>query len=189
MFDGLHSFRYFQVLQSVYQSFGDCTQGTNYNWYNRHFHILQFLARSSHIFFFSLSFNFTLWSAGTAKFTIVQVLSFLSIIIRCGRPDEIRWSVCISKFFRSLSIFFLQDRFWFVHIPFIRMVKLQFFAQFQVDHFAYPVVLLMFFQESLSLDSLYLSSYFYVFWPIYQSFMDCSKYTNWNWNHRHLPVP
>ena len=24
------------------QSFGDCTKSTNYNWYNRHFHVLQF---------------------------------------------------------------------------------------------------------------------------------------------------
>ena len=29
--DDLHSSSYFQVLQSVYQSFGDCTKNTNYN--------------------------------------------------------------------------------------------------------------------------------------------------------------
>ena len=40
--DSLHPFCYFQVLQSLYQSFGDCTKNTNYNWYNRHFHVLQF---------------------------------------------------------------------------------------------------------------------------------------------------
>ena len=34
------------------------------------------LARSRYISFFSLSFNFTLWLAGTAKFTILQVLFF-----------------------------------------------------------------------------------------------------------------
>ena len=36
-----------------------------------------FLARSRYLSFFSLSFNFTLWSAGTAKSTILQVLFFL----------------------------------------------------------------------------------------------------------------
>ena len=29
--DGLHSSSYFQILQSLYQSFGDCTKSTNYN--------------------------------------------------------------------------------------------------------------------------------------------------------------
>ena len=46
---------------------------------------------------FSLSFNFTLWSSGTEKSTILQVLFFLWIIIRSGRLDDIRWSVCIPK--------------------------------------------------------------------------------------------
>ena len=82
--DSLHPCRYFQVLQSLYQSFGDCTNGTSYNWYNRHFHVPQFvcffnsLAKSKYLSFFSHSFNnSTLWSAGTAKSTIRQVLSFL----------------------------------------------------------------------------------------------------------------
>ena len=33
-----------------------------------------------------------------------------------------------------------QDRFWVVHIPFVRMVKPQFLAQFQVDHLAHSDV-------------------------------------------------
>ena len=68
----LHPSRYFQVPQSLYQCFGDCTKSTNYNWYNRHFHVPQFfnsLARSRYLSLFSLSFNFTLRSAGTAKFS------------------------------------------------------------------------------------------------------------------------
>ena len=40
--DSLHPSHYFQVSQSLYQSFGDCTKSTNYNWYNRHFHAPQF---------------------------------------------------------------------------------------------------------------------------------------------------
>ena len=55
-------------------------------------------ARSRYLSFFSLSLNFTLWSAGTAKTTILQVPFFLGggglIIIRSGRLSEITWSVC-----------------------------------------------------------------------------------------------
>ena len=42
---------------------------------------LNFLARSKYLSFFSLSFNFILWSLGTRKSTILQVLFFLLIII------------------------------------------------------------------------------------------------------------
>ena len=57
---------------------------------------------------FSLSFNFTLWSAGTANSTILQVLflSFFFIIIRSGYLTEIRWSACMSKPLRSLCVSF-----------------------------------------------------------------------------------
>ena len=34
----------------------------------------------------------------------------------------------------------LLDRFWVVHIPFVRMVRLQFLAQFPVDHRSHPIV-------------------------------------------------
>ena len=61
------------------------------------------LARSKYLSFFSLSFNFTLWSAGTAKSTI---LFFLLIITWSGRQAEIRWSVCVSKSQRILCVSF-----------------------------------------------------------------------------------
>ena len=84
--------------------------GTNYNWYNRHFHVLQLFfnspVRSRYLSLFSHSRNFTLRSAGTAKSTIQHVLVFLLIIIRFGRLDEIRQSVCISKSPRSFCILF-----------------------------------------------------------------------------------
>ena len=53
-------------------------------------------ARSKYLSFFSYSFSFTLWSAGTAKSTILQVLSFfflfffLLITIRSGLLAKIR---------------------------------------------------------------------------------------------------
>ena len=55
------------------------------------------LARSMYLCFFSYSFNFTLWSAGSEKSTILHVFFFLLIILRSGRLAEIWWSVCISK--------------------------------------------------------------------------------------------
>ena len=91
-------FQFSEVLQSLYQSCGDCTKNTNYNWYNRHFYVPPFfnsLARSKYLSFFSLSFNFSMWSVGTE---IQQLLFFLLIIIRCGRLPEIRWPVCMSKY-------------------------------------------------------------------------------------------
>ena len=64
------------------------------------------LARSMYLYFFSLSFSFILWSAVTAKSTILQVLFFLLIIIRSGLLAEIRWSVCMSKSYRCLCVLF-----------------------------------------------------------------------------------
>ena len=57
------------------------------------------LARSRYLSFFSLSFRFILWSAGTAKSTILQILFFffLLIIMRSGLLAGIRWSVCMLK--------------------------------------------------------------------------------------------
>ena len=66
------------------------------------------LARSWYLSFFSFSFNFTPWSAETAKFTILHVLFFMLIIIRSGRLAEIRWSVCMSKSQRSLCVSFFR---------------------------------------------------------------------------------
>ena len=67
------------------------------------------LARSRYLSFFSFAFNFTLWSVGTAKSTILQVLFLLLLIItRFSRLAEIRWSVCISKSQRSLCVSFYR---------------------------------------------------------------------------------
>ena len=52
--------------------------------------------------FFSLSFRFILWSAGTAKSIVLQILVFLLIIIRPGLLAGIKWPVCMLKSHRSL---------------------------------------------------------------------------------------
>ena len=66
------------------------------------------LAKSRYLSFVSHSFSFILWSAGTAKSTILQILFFffLLVIRRSGLLSEIRWSVCISKSYRSLCVAF-----------------------------------------------------------------------------------
>ena len=54
------------------------------------------LAMSRYLSLFSNSFSCILWSAGTAKSTILQIFFFfLLIIIKSGLRAEIRWSVCI----------------------------------------------------------------------------------------------
>ena len=97
---------------------------------------LNSLARSWYFAFFSLSFNSTLWSA---KSIILPVLFFSLIIIRSVHLVKIRWFICMSKSHMSLCLI-LQDRLWFVHIPFVRMVKFKFLAQFPVDDISHPVV-------------------------------------------------
>ena len=53
------------------------------------------LARSRYLSFFPLSFRFILWSAGTAKSTILQIHFLLLIIMRSGLLAGIRWSVLL----------------------------------------------------------------------------------------------
>ena len=60
------------------------------------------LARSRYLSFFSLSFRFILWSAGTAKSTILQILFFFVDYYKAG----ICWSVCMLKSHRSLCLSF-----------------------------------------------------------------------------------
>ena len=65
--DGLHSSTYFQVLKFFYQSFGDCTNSTNYNWYNCHFYVLQFYQFSIKVEVLNLLFAFFPFSSEVSK--------------------------------------------------------------------------------------------------------------------------
>ena len=70
---------------------------------------------------FALSFNITLWSVGTAKSTIREVLiffSFLLTIIKFRRLAEIRSFVCISKLPRTLCIAFswIDSKLYILHL-------------------------------------------------------------------------
>ena len=98
-----------------------------------------YLARSRYLSFFSLSFNFILWSTGTAKSTILEVLFFVDYhkVWPSGRNQVIHLYVKIPEEFVCVI---LQDRCWVVHIPFVRMVKFQFLVKLPVDQLAHPVV-------------------------------------------------
>ena len=104
-------------------------------------------------FSFRSLFNFRLWTAGTAKSNIQQVLFFLFFfffwftITRSGSLTEIRWSVCVPEIFVRLIFW---DEFWIVHIPYVCLVKFKRLAQFPVDQLPHPVVsCLMLFCDNL----------------------------------------
>ena len=61
------------------------------------------LTMSRYLAFFSHSFSLILWSAGTAKSTVLQILFFVLIILRSGLLGEIKWFVCLS--FTPLEFF------------------------------------------------------------------------------------
>ena len=102
--------RQLQNLPGLSISFSYRVKSTSDNWYNCPLHVPYFftsLARSRYLSLFSHSFSFILWSAGTAKSTILQIFYFLLlIIIRSGLLDEIRWFVCMSKSHRSSWVSF-----------------------------------------------------------------------------------
>ena len=105
------------------------------------------LARSRHLSFFSHSFSFILWSAGTAKvdnfasslFWLIYWPHDMMMIMSC-LLGEIRWSVRKSKSHRSLCVVFL-GRCWVEPIEFVCMVEFKFLAHLPVDdHLDNPFV-------------------------------------------------
>ena len=66
------------------------------------------LAWSRYLSLFSHSFRFILWSAGTAKLTILQIIFFFFFLVnvRSGLLAGIRWFVCMLKSHRSLCVLF-----------------------------------------------------------------------------------
>ena len=97
------------------------------------------LVRSTYISFYSHSFNFIQWSAGTTKSTILKVLFFCWLLL-----GPVVWPKLSDPFVyqnhRGVCACHSADWCWVVHIPFIRMVKLKCLAQFPGDHFTHPVV-------------------------------------------------
>ena len=105
--------------------------------------IFSSLARFSYVSLFSLSFNFTLWSAGAATSTIRQVFCFffnfvqLHLVWSSGRDSVICLHLKIQEEYVRII---LQNVFWVVNIPLVSMVRFQFLAQFPIDHLTHAVV-------------------------------------------------
>ena len=78
--------------------------------------------------------QYLLWSAGTPKSKRWHVL-FLLNNTKSVFMTVIGWPICISKS-QGILCFIFKNRFWYVHIPFVSMVKLQSLAQFLMDHFS-----------------------------------------------------
>ena len=83
-----------------------------------------YLARSIYLSFFLLSFNFTLWSAGPTRSTIVQVLFFFVVDFYKVWSSGRDYVICLHlKIPEELEHLTLQNRFWVVHEPFVSMVN------------------------------------------------------------------
>ena len=165
------------------------------------------LARSRYLSFFLLSFNFTQCLAGTAKFTIWQVLFFYlfiyflffyflfcfffcvggGTITMSGLLAEIRWSQNHKEFWAShflgwiLGCAYTICSYGQIHYYFSHG---NFFTSALVDGFS-----LEFEWQQVSsnprskwyysLDGLHSSTYFQVLQSLYNSFGDCTEHTNW----------
>ena len=120
--------------------FCDCTKSTNYNWYHRHFHVPQFftiLKVQIFIFLFAF-FQFYTVVCRDSKFSFLFCLLSLGLVVWSRLGDlVIRLYLKLPE--KIMRLIF-QNRFCVVRIPFIRMVKFQFLAQFPVDHLSHSVL-------------------------------------------------
>ena len=127
---------------------------TYYNWYYRHFRVPQLLQFPSEVevlipFFTFFSFH-SVVSRDSKVHNSASSLFFLFFFFffffffhyyKIWQSDRDFVYLEILNFVRLI----FQDRFWVVHIPFVRMVKLQLLAQFPVDPLAHTVVLSLIF--------------------------------------------
>ena len=115
----------------------DYTKRTNYNWYNRQFHVPQFFQFPSKIDVLIPLFTFTRFHSLVApghqnqqfykSSFFFSFLFFFYKIWSSGRDLVIRLYLKIQ---RSLCVSFSRTDFWVVNLPFVRIVKLQIIAQF-----------------------------------------------------------
>ena len=105
----------------------------------------QFSSKDLVLISFSLSFNFSLWSVGTAKSAIWQVLLFcwLSLgLVVWPRLGEL----FVSQNHREVCAFHFLGKFSMTLVPFVRMVKFKLLSRFTVDHLPLPVSFIFFFR-------------------------------------------
>ena len=98
--EGLHSSSNFQVLQTLYQSFVDCTKRANYNGYHRHFHVPQFFQ-----FFFLFAF-FRFYPVVSRNGKVRYSADLLFFFLLSQGLVEIRRSIRISKSQKNLCVSF-----------------------------------------------------------------------------------
>ena len=101
---------------------------------------LKSLSRSRYLPLFSLSFNFTLWSAGMAKSTLWQVLFYF---VDSQLVWSFNWDLMICLYLKiqeKFVCFILQDGFQVVHVSLIFMVKFTVLIQFSVDRLPHIVI-------------------------------------------------
>ena len=107
--DGLDSSTDFQLLQSLYQSFGDWSKCTNYNWYNHPLHVPQLFsswARSKYLslFYFSSQAKskylslFYFSSRARSKYLSLVLLSFIFTLWFAGTAKS-TWQNFFCLFF------------------------------------------------------------------------------------------
>ena len=121
------------------------------------------LARSRFLYFFSHSFSFILWSAGTAKSTILQILFFFVDYYKV-------WFSGRDKVITNVS-------WWFFIGVWVIAILLKFPGLFSVF---WPISTILL---------LGLSAYFQVLPFLHQSLGNCTKSINYNWYHRRSHVP
>ena len=123
--DGLQSSSYFNVLQSLYQSFGDSTKSTNYNWYHRHFHIPQF------------------FPCNYLSFRVLSILHNGQTEQKSPQFDKFSffcWILFSPVVWPTVYTSHFPGRILDCAYTICSYGQFQFLAQFPVDHFAHPVV-------------------------------------------------
>ena len=133
-----------QLFQSLFQSSGDRSKYTNYNWHHRHPRVPQYFFvhwESPRIYLLIVFYFHTVihWNGKIQQYLFFFLFFFL-IINRSGLLAGIWGSICITKSMRIFDVSFLRDGFWLVHIPFGCMVEIKSLAQFLVDYHSHPVM-------------------------------------------------
>ena len=111
----LYSSSYSQILQSLYQSFSDCSESTSYNWYFQSLscsRVFPFPWQNLGIYRSSRFFRFYCAASQYSRVHNSASCLFLLIIIKLSRLAEIKRSVCILKSQCSLCISFSRTDSW-----------------------------------------------------------------------------
>ena len=138
------------------------------------------LARSRYLSFFSRFFRFILWSTGTAKSTILQILVFLLIIMRSGLLAG-NYYYYYYYYFNLFRIFNTSISWWSFHrilsdnkCPEVSRTLLNNLADLNST-----VVWIV--SSRVFISDLFQS--------LYHSFVAYTECTDYNWYHSHFPVP